>query len=334
MIQAAEQLGQQVGLAAACDNLGVPRSSLYRARQPKPLTKPRPTPARALSPEERAQVRQVLNSERFQDSAPRQVYATLLDDEGVYLCHWRTMYRILNEHQQVRERRNQLQHPPALKPVLVATAPNQVWSWDITQLPGPAKGICFYLYVIVDIFSRYVPGWLLADREAARLAETLITETCLKQGILPKQLTLHADRGGPMRAKTMAQLLADLKVTKTHTRPYTPDDNPYSEAQFKTMKYRPDFPDRFAAMSAAHQWARPFFEWYNHHHRHTGLALMTPAMVHYGLVEQIQTQRQQVLQVAFEAHPERFVWGEPTLPELPKEVWINKPESEPIEKSL
>ncbi len=328
MIQVAEQLGQQVGIAAACDSLGVPRSSLYRARQPKPAAKPRPTPTRALTPEERAQVRQVLNSERFQDSAPRQIYATLLDDDGVYLCHWSTMYRILKEHQEVGERRNQLQHPPAVKPVLVTTVPNQVWSWDITQLPGPTKGIAYYLYVIVDIFSRYVPGWLLADQEAASLAEILIAETCAKQGILPKQLTLHADRGGPMRAKTMAQLLADLKVTKTHSRPYTPDDNPYSEAQFKTMKYRPDFPERFASMSAAHQWARPFFEWYNHDHRHTGLALMTPAMVHYGLVEQIQTQRQQVLQAAYEAHPDRFVRGQPTLHELPTQVWINKPKSD------
>ncbi len=325
MIQAAEQLGQQIGIAAACDKLGVPRSSLYRTRQPKAPAKARPTPARALTPEERTEVRQLLNSERFQDSAPRQVYATLLDDDQLYLCHWSTMYRILKEHQEVHERRNQRQHPPADKPVLVA---RQVWSWDITQVPGPAKGICFYLYVIVDIFSRYVPGWLLADHEAASLAEILIAETCTKQGILPRQLTLHSDRGGPMRAKTVAQLLADLKVTKTHTRPYTPDDNPYSEAHFKTMKYRPDFPGRFASISTAHQWAHPFFEWYNHDHRHSGLALMTPAMVHYGLVEQIQTQRQQTLQAAYEAHPERFVRGQPTLPKLPNEVWINKPESD------
>jgi len=328
MIQAAEQLGPQIGIAAACDKLGVPRSSLYRARQPKAPAQPRPTPTRALTSEERTEVRQVLNSERFQDSAPRQVYATLLDDDQLYLCHWRTMYRILKEHQEVHERRHQRQHPPVDKPVLLATAPKQVWSWDITQLPGPAKGICFYLYVIIDIFSRYVPGWLLADHEAASLAETLMTDTCAKQGILPRQLTLHADRGGPMRAKTVAQLLADLQVTKTHTRPYTPDDNPYSEAHFKTMKYRPDFPDRFASMSAAHQWARPFFEWYNHEHRHSGLALLTPAMVHYGLVEQIQAQRQQILQAAYEAHPERFVRGQPTLPQLPNEVWINKPESD------
>jgi putative transposase len=334
MIQAAEQLGQQIGIVAACASLGVPRSSLYRARQPKPVLKARPTPARALSTTERGQVREVLNSERFQDSTPRQVYAELLDDEGLYLCHWRTMYRILKEHQEVRERRAQLTHPPLVKPVLLATTPNQVWSWDITQLHGPAKGIAYYLYVIVDIFSRYVPGWLLADQEAASLAQTLITETCAKQGIRPKQLILHADRGGPMRAKTVAQLLADLEVTETHTRPYTPNDNPYSETQFKTMKYRPDYPDRFASMPLALQWVRAFFEWYNHHHRHTALALMTPAVVHYGLVDQVQTQRQQVLQAAYQAHPERFVRGQPTLPNLAKEVWINKPQPDDITNVL
>ena len=325
MIQIAEELGQQIGIAAACKSLGVPRSSLYRSRQPKPPAKPRPTPARSLSPQERAEVRETLNNERFRDSAPRQVYAELLDDDGVYLCHWSTMYRILNEHQEVRERRNQLQRPTAAKPVLVATAANQVWSWDITQLPGPAKGIAYYLYVIIDIFSRYVPGWLLAEQEAASLAETLISQTCTKQGIQPEQLTLHADRGGPMRAKTVAQLLADLEVTKSHSRPYTPDDNPYSEAQFKTMKYRPDFPGRFASKQLALAWSRSFFDWYNHRHRHTGLALMTPAMVHYDRIEDVQAQRQQVLQAAFEAHPERFVRGQPALPQLPAQVWINKP---------
>ena len=325
MIQDAEELGQRIGIAAACDSLGVPRSSLYRRRQPKPEAKPRPTPARSLSPQERAEVHETLNSERFRDSAPRQVYAELLDDDKVYLCHWSTMYRILNEHQEVRERRDQLQRPVAVKPVLLATAPKQVWSWDITHLPGPTKGVAYYLYVIIDIFSRYIPVWLLAEQEAASLAETLISETCRKQGIQPEQLTLHADRGAPMRAKTMAQLLYDLEVTKSHSRPYTPDDNPYSEAQFKTMKYRPDFPGRFASKQLALTWSRSFFDWYNHSHRHTGLALMTPAMVHYGLVEQVQAQRQQVLQAAFETHPERFVRGQPTLPELSNEVWINKP---------
>ncbi len=336
MIAAAEELGQPIGIAAACQQLGVPRSSLYRARQPQPPARPRPTPARALSPEERAEVRQVLNSDRFQDSAPRQVYAELLDDEGVYLCHWRTMYRILAEYQEVGDRRDHLRHPPAAKPILVATAPNQVWSWDITELRGPAKGISYYLYVILDIFSRYVPGWLLADQESADLAQTLIADSCTKQGVQPHQLTLHADRGGPMRAKTVAQLLSDLQVTKSHSRPYTPDDNPYSEAQFKTMKYRPDFPNRFGSKQEALTWARPFFGWYNHHHRHSALALMTPAMVHYGLVEQVQAQRQQVLQAAYEAHPERFVRGTPTLPKLPEEVWINKPDAPPntLEPSL
>ena len=329
MIDAAEQLGQQIGLVAACERLGVPRSSLYRARKPPPPLKRRPTPAKALSPEERTEVRQILNSERFQDSPPRQVYAILLDQERVYLCHWRTMYRILHEHQEVQERRNLLRHPPTDKPVLVATAPHQLWSWDITELKGPVSGIVFYLYVILDIFSRYIVGWLLADRQADELAQTLIAETCLKQGIDPHQLTLHADRGGPMRSKTVAELLGDLQVTKTHTRPYTPDDNPYSEAQFKTMKYRLDYPDRFASFLAAQTWARTFIDWYNNDHLHSGLALMTPAIVHHGLVEPIQTQRQQVLQAAYQAHPERFVRGQPIPPQLPGEVWINKPGLEP-----
>ena len=328
MMQLAQQLAQHIGVSQACQQLGVPRSTLYRVRQPKPVAKSRPRPTRALSPEQRAEVRQLLNSERFQDSTPRQVYAKLLDDDGIYICHWRTMYRILHENQEIRERRNQLQHPPATKPVLLATAPNQVWSWDITHLPGPTKRSCFYLYVIIDIFSRYVPGWLVADQEAALIAETLITQTCTKQGIQPKQLTLHADRGGPMRAKTMAQLLADLKVSKSHSRPYTPDDNPYSEAQFKTMKYRPDFPERFANMVEALTWTRSFFAWYNHDHRHSALALMTPAMVHYDQVEKVQAQRQQILQAAYQAHPERFVRGQPALPQLPAEVWINKPDAD------
>jgi putative transposase len=333
MIQLTQQLAQHIGVSQACQQLGVPRSTLYRAQQAKPAAKPRPTPARALSPEERTEIHQLLNSERFQNDAPRQVYAKLLDDDQQYVCHWRTMYRILHQYQEVGERRNQLQHPPVTKPVLLTTAPNQVWSWDITHLPGPTKGSCFYLYVIIDIFSRYVPGWLVAEKEAATIAETLISQTCTKQDIQPEQLTLHADRGGPMRAKSMAQLLADLQVSKSHSRPYTPDDNPYSEAHFKTMKYRPDFPERFANMDEALAWGRSFFEWYNHDHRHSALALMTPAMVHHNLVEQIQAHRQQVLQAAYDAHPERFVRGQPTLPQLPSEVWINKPDLNSTENS-
>jgi putative transposase len=328
MIALAEGLGQQVGVKRACEELGVPRSSLYRARQPDRLPAPRPTPDRALSADERQAVRDVLNSERFVDSAPRQVYATLLDEE-VYLCSWRTMYRILDEYQEVRERRNQLTHPAYTKPELLATAPNQLWSWDITKLLGPAKWTYFYLYVILDVFSRYVVGWMVAEREAASLAETLIAETCAKQAIRRDQLTLHADRGSAMRSKPVALLLSDLGVTKTHSRPYTSNDNPYSEAQFKTLKYRPDFPERFGSLLDARGWAQVFFPWYNNAHYHTGLNLMTPKMVHYGLAETVRDQRNQVLQVAYAAHPERFVRGLPIVPELPREVWINPPGGAP-----
>jgi putative transposase len=326
MIQAAEELGEVIGISAACRALGVPRSSLYRARQPKKDPSPRPTPPRALSPEEKAEVRAVLNSERFWDCAPREVYATLLDD-GDYYCHWRTMYRILEEHDEVHERRNQCRHPAHTKPELRATGPNQVWSWDIVKLKGP-NGVYYYLYVIIDVFSRYVPGWMIADREAAELAEILIAETCVKQGIEPDQLILHSDRGSAMRSKTVAQLLIELGVAKSHSRPRTPTDNPYSEAQFKTLKYRPDYPEQFDGQEDARRWARDFFHWYNHEHHHTGLALMTPATVHYGQAEAVYEQRQQVLEAAYAAHPERFVGGKPTPPELPDEVWINRPVSE------
>jgi putative transposase len=265
-----------------------------------------------------------LHSERFVDSAPRQVYASLLD-EGHYLCSWRTMYRILAEHGETQERRNQLLHPAYAKPELLATAPNQLWSWDITKLLGPAKWTHFYLYVILDVFSRYVVSWLVAERETASLAETLIAKTCAKQAIRRDQLTLHADRGSSMRSKPVALLLSDLGVTKTHTRPYTSNDNPYSEAHFKTLKYRPDYPARFGSLCDARGWSQDFFAWYNNDHYHTGLHLMTPAMVHYGLADTIRDQRNQVLQAAYAAHPERFVRGAPTVPDLPREVWINQP---------
>ena len=326
MIQAAEKLAKDVGVTAACRALGVPRSSLYCARHAKPAAKPRPTPERALSRAERVAVRQELNSERFWDSSPRQVYATLLD-EGTYLCHWRTMYRILDEYTEVRERRNQLQHPDYTKPELLATGPNQLWSWDITKLRGPAKWTYYYLYVILDVFSRYVVGWMIAERETASLARELITASCTKQGIQREQLTLHADRGSPMRSKSLALLLSDLGVTKTHSRPYVSNDNPYSEVQFKTLKYRPDYPDRFGSLADARSWARPFFQWYNHEHRHSGLGLMTPATVHYGQAQIVYQQRQQVLQAAYAAHPERFVRGLPTPPQLPTAVWINRPQA-------
>jgi putative transposase len=326
MMEATNQLSERVGVSAACRALGVPRSSFYRARQPKCEPKPRPMPERALGPEEKERVLEVLNSEPFQDCAPREVYATLLDQD-TYLCSWRTMYRILNERQLVRERRNQLRHPTYTKPELLATRPNQLWSWDITKLRGPAKWTYYYLYVILDVYSRYVTGWLIAELESARLAEQLIAETCAKQGIEPDQLTLHADRGSAMRAKAVALLLADLGVTKTHSRPYTSNDNPYSEAQFKTMKYRPTYPDRFGSIQDARAWARRFFRWYNHEHYHSGLALLTPATVHYGHAQAVLERRQETLQAAYLAHPERFVRGVPHPPSLSKEVWINEPSS-------
>jgi putative transposase len=276
-----------------------------------------------MSQDEKAEVRAKLNSERFCDCAPREVYGTLLD-EGIYYCHWRTMYRILEEHDEVCERRDQCRRPAAPKPALEATGPNQLWSWDITQLKGP-NGVQYYLYVIIDVFSRHVVGWMIAREESAELAEKLISETCAKQGIEPDQLTLHADRGSAMRSKTVSQLLIDLGVAKSHSRPYTPTDNAYSEAQFKTLKYRPDYPQEFEGITPARDWARAFFGWYNREHRHTGLGLMTPETVHYGRVESVRQKRQEVLDVAYAAHPERFVGGRPTPPRLPKEVWINQP---------
>jgi putative transposase len=323
MIEAAEALGEGVGVSRACGALGVPRRSLYRARKPKVEPEPRPTPPRALGEEEKQEVRAVLNSERFCDSSPREVYATLLDEEGIYLCHWRTMYRILEEHGEVRERRRQGCQPKRAKPELRATGPNQVWCWDITRLRG--YGSFYYLYTIIDVFSRYVTGWMIAERESGELAEKLIAETCARQGIEEDQLILHSDRGSAMRSKTVTDLLGDLGVAKSHSRPYTPTDNPYSESQFKTMKYQPDYPDKFEGPTHARGWGRRFFRWYNQEHRHTGLALMTPAMVHYGQAERVQEQRQQVLDAAYLDHPERFVGGRPRPPQLPEEVWINQP---------
>jgi putative transposase len=235
------------------------------------------------------------------------------------------MYRILHAEQAVRERRDQLRHPSYAKPELLATAPNQVWSWDITKLLGPAKWTYFYLYVILDIFSRYVVGWMVAPRESATLARQLIAETCVKQAIAEDQLTLHADRGSSMKSKLVAQLLADLGVTKTHSRPYVSDDNPFSESQFRTMKYRPEFPDRFGSIQGSRSFCGPFFDWYNHDHHHSGIGLHTPHSVHYGLAQAIQLARQQTLLVAHAIHPERFVNKLPAPPLLPGAVWINPP---------
>jgi putative transposase len=320
-------LAVQVGVKTACEALGVPRSSRYAARRPRPVKErpPAPSPPRALTVEDKASVRATLNSDRFADQAPREVYATLLD-EGTYLCSVPTMYRILRENQEVRERRNQLRHPAYAKPRVVARAPNQAWTWDIAKLPGPAKWLSFCLYVVLDLFSRFVVGWLIAEQERAALAEPLIAESCARQGIAPGQLTIHSDRGGPMTAKPLALLYADLGIAQSLARPRTPDDNPFSEAQFKTVKYHPTFPDRFGGLLDARIWGQKLFAWYNYEHHHTALGLMTPAAVHFGQAPALFRARQQVLAAAYAAHPQRFVRGLPLPPAPPSEVWINPPQ--------
>ena len=320
-------LSEHVGKAAACQALDVARASLYRFCQPASLfdAPQRPAPPRALGPTERQTVLAQLNSERFVDQAPAQVYATLLD-EGQYLCSVRTMYRILDQHDQVRERRNQLSHPAYQKPELLATSPNQVWSWDITKLLGPAKWTYFYLYVILDIFSRYAVGWMVASRESATLAQKLIRETCHKQGIARGQLTVHADRGSSMTSRPVALLLADLGVTKTHSRPHTSNDNPFSESHFKTLKYRPEFPDRFGCIQDARAFCQRFFCWYNTEHHHSAIGWLTPQIVPSGQSATVLAARQTVLDQAFQLTPERFVRKPPQPPKLFDKVWINPPD--------
>lgn len=322
-MKAAETLSSEVGVVAAVAALSVSRATLYRRRRPRLPPSPRAPSHRALSDKERKHIVDVLNSERFVDKAPAEVYATLLD-EDTYLCSISTMYRLLRSTGQVRERRNQLRHPNYSKPELLATRPNQLWSWDITKLRGPRPWSYLYLYVILDVFSRYVVGWMIAEKESASLAKRLLAETCAKQGVEADSLTVHADRGPSMRSKLVAQLLADLGVTKTHSRPYTSNDNPYSESQFKTMKYRPGFPSRFGGLEDALAFGRPFFHWYNHEHRHHGIALLTPAQVHYGRANEVLEQRQQALDAAYDVHPERF-GRRPRVPALAREVWINPP---------
>ena len=323
-MEAVPGLAREVGVEAACAALGVPRATWYRHRQPRKPQQPRPKPARALSETETATVLAALCEERFVDRAPEEVYATLLD-EGVYLCSPRTMYRILAAHNAVQERRRQRRHPEYKKPELMAEAPNEVWSWDITKLRGPAKGVYYYLYVVMDIFSRLVVGWMLADRENANLAGQLIAESCTRHGVEPDQLHLHSDRGAPMTAKCTAQLLADLGVTRSLSRPQVSDDNPFSEAQFKTLKYAPGFPVRFGSFDHAREHCRAFFPWYNTEHRHSGIAMLTPQTVHQGRVDEVLAGRQTALDAAFAANPERFPRGAPRTRPLPEAVWINPP---------
>ena len=319
-------LAATTGISAACAALGVNRASYYRQQGAKaaPQRRGGGDQPRALSPSERQAVLDVLHSERFRDAAPAEVYATLLE-EGSSMCSQRTMYRLLAATQEVRERRDQARHPSYHRPELLATRPNEVWSWDITKLLGPEKWTYYYLYVILDIFSRYVVGWMVSHRETATLAQDFIAETAAKQGIEPSTLTLHADRGTSMTSNPVAFLLADLGITKSHSRPHISNDNPYSESQFKTLKYRPGFPDRFLSMERARAFCGPFFRWYNAEHHHSGIGLHTPQAMHYGLAEARQATRTETLAAAYQAHPERFVATPPTPPAIPTAAWINKP---------
>lgn len=320
------ELGREVGVGAACAALEVAAASYYRWGRPsqaQPLARPRPP--LALSAGEEQGVLEVLNGQRFVDVAPPEAYARLLG-EGTYLCSPRTMYRVLERHGQVRERRDQLRHPAAVKPELLATGPHQVWSWDITKLKGPAKWTYFYLYVILDIFSRYVVGWMLAHREAAELAQRLIRETLETEGIAGgPELTIHSDRGPSMTSKTLGQLLADLSITRSLSRPYTSNDNPFSEAHFRTLKYRPEFPDRFGSHQHGLSFLRPFFHWYNEEHHHGGIGFFTPGQVHRGEVAPVLAARRRALEAAFLAHPMRFKGRQPLPPAPPTAVWINPP---------
>jgi len=321
-----QELTPIIGTRPACRAVGAsPATTVDRRRPPerKP-PRPRPTPARALSGPEREAVLEVLHSERFVDVSPEEAWATLLD-EGRYLCSERTLYRVLAENAEVRERRDQLRHPRYAAPELLATRPNELWTWDITRLLGPTKWTYYYLYVLLDVFSRYVVSWLLAQRELAALAEKLIAESCQRQEIQPGQLTVHADRGPAMISKPVALLLADLGVTKSHSRPHVSNDNPFSESQFKTLKYRPEFPDRFGSLEHARSWCRDLLRWYNTEHHHVGLGLFSPYDVHYGLAEAKWEQRARVLAEAFAQHPERFPNGRPSPRPLPTAVWINPP---------
>jgi len=333
-----QELTPALGTGAACKAMGLWRGAPARLRaqllratcvNAAPRVG-RPPPPLAFDAQESQVLLDALNSERFLDTAPAAVHATLLD-EGVYLGSVRTMYRLLAANGSSRERRNQLTHPAYAKPELLALAPNQVWSWDITKLKGPAKWTCFHLYVILDIFSRHVVGWLIAERESAELAEQLIAETVDRHDVVSGALTLHADRGASMRSKPVAALLVDLDIVKSHSRPHVSDDNPYSESQFKTMKYRPGFPARFGSIEDARAHCQTFFSWYNTAHRHSGIGYMTPQSVHYGHAETLREIRQNTLDAAFLANPQRFKNRRPQPAELPDAAWINPPPKDKIE---
>ena len=325
-----------MGPSLACRALGLSRATFYRKRAflavpalaacEAVADKPPRRSARALTPEEEQRALSLLFSSRFAEVAPAEIVATLLD-EGTYVCSVSTLYRLLRRNDAVRERRRVLRHPHYKKPELLAKGPNQLWSWDITKLKGPGKYTYFYLYVVIDVYSRYVVGWCVAYKESADLAEQLILQACLQEGVERGQLTVHADRGSAMISKGVAQLLLDLGVEKTHSRPHVSNDNPYSEAQFKTLKYRPDFPECFGSVQDARHFCSEFFAWYNTEHRHSGIAMLTPETVHFGKAQETIDKRQSVLEEAYAHHPQRFVRHAPRHEPLPEAVWINSPET-------
>ena len=316
-----------IGTGPACRAAGKSKATHYRRRHPAPPPAPRPprpSPANALSASEVEAVVAILRSARFRDLAPAQVWATLLDEDR-YLCSVSTMYRSLRATGEVRERRAQAVHPTRARPELMASAPNQCWSWDITKLRGPDKGVWFDLYVIIDIFSRYVVGWMVAPGESAELAEAFLARAAAGQDVKPGTLNIHADRGTSMTSKGVAELLADLGIGRTHSRPHVSNDNPYSEAAFKTLKYCPAFPERFGSIADARAFCEQFFSYYNHEHRHSGIGLHTPASVHYGTATEVRSKRAVTLDAAYAANPARFRHRRPSPPELPTVAWINKP---------
>ena len=328
MVETVKALTPTVSVRAACKVVGLPRATYYRSQRAKKeqqqKRKKRAPNTRRLSNEEREEILAVLYSERFCDLSPRQIYATLLD-EGVYLCHWRMMYIILSYYRGIRERRNQLMHPPYKKPELLATGPNQVWSWDMTKLRGPTKGSSYTLYVMIDVFSRYVVGWMVAPFESGDLAKGFVQDCCEQQEIGPNQLIIHTDRGGPMTSSPYLQTLAEMGIRWSHSRPYRSNDNAYSEAQFKTMKYHPTFPYRFGSIEDARVWVGTFMHHYNYVHYHTELALMRPYTVHTGRSREVRDKRQRVIDEAYARRPDRFFRGKPTIHMPPSKAWINPP---------
>ena len=325
---AVDELAEHTSVQRACELVGRARGSHYRAKRPTihgPAPK-RPTPPNALSADEQEQVIGVLTSDRFADKSVTQTWATLLD-EGTYLCSMSTMHRLLRAHGAAGERRRQATHPPRTKPELLATSPGQIWSWDITKLRGPGRGIWFQLYVVLDIFSRYVVAWTVQNGEDCQIATTMLEEAMGVHGI-PE--AVHADRGTSMTSKPVAQLLLDLGVDRSHSRPRVSNDNPYSEAAFKTLKYAPVFPENFGSLADARAFCEEFFGYYNHEHRHCGIGLHTPASVHHGTAAEIRVQRQHTLDAAHAAHPERCGSRHPQAPKLPKAAWINQPSPEAL----